>query len=356
MVHDGACGYALTVVRSRAMSDEARCRAIAMELSVLRLDGATVFDTVLPEVRAVLEVENLLVYSPALRLEGWELARYHCIGRYSSAKTKRLFTSFLAEAPPRFTTYDPRRPEVAQRNRVLEPCFEEVARTAYWRAVFVPLGLDRHHQLRVLLCEGASLLAWFGAIHSEPFEPRQRRIVSALVPALRRRLEIERRLDASELNRCALEAATEQIGRPTFIVGARGQLAHANSAGHALLDTRGAEVRCALREAVAGRPSALPFSTIPIADPGGGPAWLAVLHAGSAQDQIARCVDSAARRWQLTPRQRSVLQNVVEGHANATIAAVSNTSERAVELHVTALLDHAGVDSRAALVARVLLS
>ena len=30
----------------------------------------------------------------------------------------------------------------------------------------VPLGLQRHKQLRVLVCDGPALLAWVGAFHS----------------------------------------------------------------------------------------------------------------------------------------------------------------------------------------------
>jgi hypothetical protein len=46
----------------------------------------------------------------------------------------------------------------------------------------------------------------------------------------------------------------------------------------------------------------------------------------------------------------------VRGESNATFAANLDVSLRAIELHVTALLGYAGVDSRAALVAAVLLS
>jgi DNA-binding NarL/FixJ family response regulator len=59
-------------------------------------------------------------------------------------------------------------------------------------------------------------------------------------------------------------------------------------------------------------------------------------------------------RWQLTPRQGEVLGLVSRGLANATIAAALGCGDRAVELHLTALFDRAGVESRAALVARVL--
>jgi DNA-binding NarL/FixJ family response regulator len=45
---------------------------------------------------------------------------------------------------------------------------------------------------------------------------------------------------------------------------------------------------------------------------------------------------------------------VVRGMANATIAAELGISERAVEGHVSAIFDRAGVDNRAALVALVM--
>jgi DNA-binding CsgD family transcriptional regulator len=60
-------------------------------------------------------------------------------------------------------------------------------------------------------------------------------------------------------------------------------------------------------------------------------------------------------RWGLTPRQREVLGRVAGGDATGTIAAALGISERAIEMHLTALFDRVGVDSRAALVARVLL-
>jgi DNA-binding NarL/FixJ family response regulator len=319
-----------------------------------------VFETVLPEIRAVMGVECMFIYTPVLHIEGWELARYHSSGLPNNAKLKQLFTRFLAGAPARFGEYDATRPEPEQRNRVIDPFAkpllnEELSLSPYRRAVFVPLRLEHHRQLRVLLCDGADLLAWFGTLHPEPFEPRHRRILHALVPSLHRRLVIERRMNASELDRRALDVALEQLGGPAFILSSSGRLSHANGAGHALLATRNADVRSALRDVLAGRASALAFSVTRLDERGGSTAWLATLRARSAQDQIALCVANAARRWRLTARQRAVMQAIVEGDANATIAAASNTTERAVEQHVSALFDCTGVDSRAALVARVLL-
>jgi DNA-binding CsgD family transcriptional regulator len=343
-----------------ATRERAQCNAIAAELSTVRLDGTTVFEAILPELRATLDVESLLLYTPAVHLNGWVLDRFHSTGMLG-ARCKDLLARFLTTAPRRFGTYDPIRPEASQRNRVINPFAKLIEREAfeaspYYSAVFRPQRIERHHQLRVLLCEGPSLLTWFGTLHPEAFEPRHYRILRALIPALLRRLIVERRMQASELDHLVLDVAIERIGGPAFVIGAGGRLLHANEAGHTLLAERGTEVRTALHAAIAGRPAELAFSVTPLTERGAPRAWLATLRASSAQAQLTQCVAAASRRWQLTPRQRSVLQQLVEGHANATIAALANTSERAVELHVTALLDRAGVDSRAALVSRVLLA
>jgi len=71
-------------------------------------------------------------------------------------------------------------------------------------------------------------------------------------------------------------------------------------------------------------------------------------------ERIAGAVTAAATRGSLTPRQQEVLGLVVRGHANAAIAGWLGVSTRAVELHVTAILDRSGADNRASLVSRVL--
>lgn len=60
----------------------------------------------------------------------------------------------------------------------------------------------------------------------------------------------------------------------------------------------------------------------------------------------------AIAAWRPTERQGEVLEYVLEGHANKEIAEAVGVSPRTIEVHVTALLDKAGVDSRARLIAR----
>lgn len=95
------------------------------------------------------------------------------------------------------------------------------------------------------------------------------------------------------------------------------------------------------------------FELIPIRERGRAPYHIAILRPDT-DVQIVDRARTAAARWVLTPRQTEVLELVSRGLATATVAAILGVSERAVELHVTAIFDRVGVDSRAALINRVL--
>jgi DNA-binding NarL/FixJ family response regulator len=56
----------------------------------------------------------------------------------------------------------------------------------------------------------------------------------------------------------------------------------------------------------------------------------------------------------LTPRQAEVLELVAQGLSNRTIADTFRVSQRVVEIHVSAIFDKAGVESRAALLSMLL--
>ena len=56
----------------------------------------------------------------------------------------------------------------------------------------------------------------------------------------------------------------------------------------------------------------------------------------------------------LTPRERSVLELIVEGRRNLEIAAALEISERTVKFHVTGLFAKLGVSSRTQLVSLAL--
>ena len=96
--------------------------------------------------------------------------------------------------------------------------------------------MERMFQLRALVCEGSTLLAWVGALRSEPFSPREQRILQELVPSLQRRLELETRLREAGLLGSALEAALEALGQPAYVLTSKGRVVYANSAGRALAE------------------------------------------------------------------------------------------------------------------------
>ncbi|MGE5186007.1 MAG: hypothetical protein ACM31C_28320, partial [Acidobacteriota bacterium] len=237
--------------------DAHQLRAIATELAVLRLDGTSVLAEVLPEIRTLLDVDGMLCMCPVERPTGWAVERFDADHMPNPTKFRRTWLEFLARAPRRYAWYDPIRPEPWQRNKVLDaldiiPQGELEASPIYER-VLRPFSLHAHHQLRALVCDGASLLAWFGTFQQDTPTARQRQLLAALVPAMRRRLALERRLAAAPRVELALEAALDRLGAPAFVLDGSGRVQAANRSGEALLAARRTDVRRALVDAVAGR-------------------------------------------------------------------------------------------------------
>jgi DNA-binding CsgD family transcriptional regulator len=332
---------------------------IARELDIVHIASGSALDRCLPQIWRLLGTESALITSPVETTAGLVVERYHVAGLTDPTLVKQLLEAFFTTAPTRYAWYDVARPEVEQRNRVLEmhdlvgP--GELERSAVYERVLLPARLHAHRQPRILLCEGASLLGWFGAFHEGKVTARHRTRLARLAPIIRRRLRLERRLGSVPYVQAALEAALERLGAPAYVVDARGRIRHTNKAGHALLSLRAGEVRAALRDRLAGRHAALAFELSPLRETGVPPGHLAVLVETTRDARIEASLARATERWQLTRQQRNVLSHVVRGHANATIAAALQVTVRAVELHVSTLLDRVGVDSRAALVASVLL-
>ncbi len=71
-------------------------------------------------------------------------------------------------------------------------------------------------------------------------------------------------------------------------------------------------------------------------------------------DRIAALARAAGERWRLTPRQVQVLEHVARGLSNRQIAENLGCTVSTVESHLTAILGHAGVSRRAALLAELL--
>lgn len=339
--------------------DRKRVREIESALDVIVRGQPTGLATTVTPIRELLDAELVWTYRPVARLRGWDI-----VDAYGSNVPHAYIETFrqaVTDVDGDYAWFGVTRPQPAQRNRVLEARMAvELARPGYfettelYRRFFVPLRLARHHQLRVLLCDGPSLLAWFGTYQVDAPTPRQHRLLETLVPALRRRAILDRSLHASTFNTVALTAVLDQLGSPAFVLGARGEVHAANAAGRQRLDGDRQATAALLVDALAGRAPRDVVQLTELRSSGQRDGWLAVLPPSSTDARVDAAVSHARARWTLTARQTEVLRLLVRGLANATIADALGISERAVELHVTALLDRAGVDSRSALVCRVL--
>jgi PAS domain-containing protein len=164
------------------------------------------------------------------------------------------FDAWLSDKTFGWTGYNPIRPEPSQRNVVVDK--REIARwhdprtSPIVREMFPRLGVADDDQLRVLVCDGASLLAWVGAFQPGRFDARQKRLLRRLVPALRRRLIVERAVASGPHLRATLDAALEAIGAAAFVLNGSGGVAEANEAGRLLLAADRAGTLDALRESV----------------------------------------------------------------------------------------------------------
>jgi DNA-binding CsgD family transcriptional regulator len=336
-------------VVSSSRGDVAAVAEICQQLETLDLDRNDSLTRVCDDVRRLLDVDIVCLYSLDEAPAGLRLTRFHASGM--PQRFSHLFGEFLGSAPRRWGLYDAARPEPDQRNRVIESTrLVGQGGLPVLERVFAPVGLGDHGHLRALLCEGASLLGWFGALSSAPYTPRHVRILRALSRPVHARLLGQRRLQRARLAAAALDALIEEIASPAFIVDGRASVCESNAAGRALLARSDRDVHSALVDAFAGRAPAMPVRLTRLHERALAPHWLAIFQVDAAAARVA----AATRRFKLTPRESEVVAWIARGATNQRIAAELGCSERTVELHVTHILDKAGVASRTALVAALL--
>ena len=246
------------------------------------------------------------------------------------------------------------RPEPVQRNRSLtlpqlfrlSPRYRD---NRLRRVAFPEVGMGGWDQLRVLVCEGDSLLSWVGGFRSEPFTWREQRMLAELTPALRKRLWLERQLDVSEFALAGLDEALALLPGAAFVVQTGGRIVHANPAGRQRLEKDAKATRERIAACLRRPKDEGPFQLIPLAARGAPDHALAIERAGAPQPGADPAI--LARRFGLTPRQTQVLALLLRGYANRSIAADLQCAVNTVEHHVSAVLAKAGVDSRAELLA-----
>jgi DNA-binding CsgD family transcriptional regulator len=337
--------------------DESRSLdAVSAELNVLRTGDDAMARVVAP-IRELLEVDTVLVISPVLQAGGFGVERFHCSGSAAAGELEQLFTDFFVDAPARYAWYNAAEPERWQRNRVIDAldltCEHELAQSTVYERVLRPAALHRSRQPRILLCEGPTLLGWFGAFHDGPVESRHRAMLQRLCEPVRKRLALDRKLGVIARQQAALDATLGELAQPALILDAAGHILEMNAAGRALLASDRDGVVEGVTSAVHGRPSRLPLDLVRLKEPGTPTTWLALAR-GASDAPIATMIESASVRWGLSSRQREVLTHVVGGASNISIALARGVSQRAVEMQVSTLLARAGVATRGALVAAVL--
>jgi len=336
--------------------EDPRLVPIEAELGMLRLDGDAPLPDQLHALAELLGAARVVIASITTGALGLGLEHWRAV--LAPAGLRELVEALLATPIPGAAPFEPASVDARSRNRAFDlGAWLDRDAPGTWqdsplaREVGAPLGLATPHAVGALVYDGDVLLGWFGAVLPEPPTSRQLDMLDSLVPVVHRRLLIERTLRSASRQERALAAALDQLGAAAFVLGPTGAICETNAVARAVLADRHAEILGALADVFAGRASALPFELRPIAN---GAGWLAILRASTVDERIAEAVAVASVRWNLTPRQRDVLDLVARGHANATIGACLGVSERTVELHVSALLDRAGVDNRASLVSRVL--
>jgi DNA-binding CsgD family transcriptional regulator len=290
-----------------------------------------------------------------------------------------IFSDFLKRMEMRRGLHDPLRPQRSQRNRVLilpwarwcrgedpaevarelsadaaryglrRDAISEAAQTLWvCESSFRRLDIVAYNQMRVLLCEGPTMLAWFGAFQPEPFSERQRLLLKRIAAPLRERLVVERRAGGG-MGHAAMVAALEQVPAAAFLLDAQGTVLHANAVGRHRLDTQGGTMRLALKEALQRASGARgELALTQLKGPGLPPLFLAL--SGSHDDRVRFGIERARQHWQLTSREVEVLAQLASGRTNQDIADRLGCAPRTVEIHVSSLLRKAHADSRSQLI------
>ncbi|RKH51353.1 helix-turn-helix transcriptional regulator [Corallococcus llansteffanensis] len=347
--------------------------------------GSETLPTVLAALRDALRAERTAAYGVDVGPERYHTSFVHGVGFPEPPPVlTEVFDAFLPPAGSRFGYFDPARPPLLQRNRPLRftaiglaeglqalPAPVDEAGAPWERLgltqeewaqartqlsvhamrLYQRLGLEHMAQLRVLVCEGDTMLGWVGAFRPEPFTEREQHLLHALTPAIQRRMALDRRLREAGLLGPALGAALEVLGRPAWVVTFGGRVMHTNKAGQARLAQDAQGLTTQVRDCIRSPPGTGPlFSSGPLRTPGLPDHYL-VLDPGPPLDPGSR-LPVLTQRWGLTAREAQVLEHVVQGETNKAIALHLGCAERTVEVHVTHLLNKAQVESRSALISR----
>lgn len=246
---------------------------------------------------------------------------------------------------PRYFGYNPLIPDIGERNRSVCVTPSEVQRKPIGKLV-ARVGLADHFHLRALVCDGPVLLTWLGGLVPEAPSQRQHALLDRLVPTVRKRMRLDRRLRCDGQTRAALDACWEQLGVAGFVVNRRGAIEHGNAAGWSRLEREGRDLLERLHAALQGSGE---FEVHSLASAGQSGYLLIERPTADSQRRVRR----AAQRWSLSARQAEVAQLLVQGHSNERIAVELGVAIGTVEIHVSNILLKADCESRSQLVASI---
>lgn len=166
--------------------------------------------------------------------------------------------------------------------------------------------------------------------------------------------------------RATLETVVGALSCPAFVVDGTGQLLLANANGKKVLDRDGHSISTSLARIVAGDLSNPSWELVPLSTRKHPPGFLVLLKApgqditpaesarSAKHPKVDQAIVRASGLWKLTRRQKEVLELLACGLTNGLVAEMLNIGDRAVEYHVSAILDKAGADNRTMLIAKLL--
>jgi DNA-binding CsgD family transcriptional regulator len=344
----------------RVSTGDIRYHSLCEEIEVIRPGERATLAAPLGSLRELAELDSIVCMTAVPTTSAWLLEHFFTDNVPNPTRFRQLASGYLARSSGLAGLFDPRVPEHARRRNTLIDLAARVPPKLYeqsriYRELLEPLRLHRDRVVRAVLYDGETAVAWFGTLHARPLTQVQYRLLSGVLPALRRRLFTERRIAEAAVVGAALRVILDRIAAAAFVVGPAGRLVEANEAGRALLTVRRADVSAALRAALSGGASPMPVELTSLDERGAPHHWLAIVRTSSDHARVVDAIARAAAELRLTRRQRDVLEQVITGKSNAAIAAALHVTDRAIEQHLTAIFDRAAVGSRAALINYVLL-
>jgi DNA-binding CsgD family transcriptional regulator len=345
----------------RARLDRRRARLVAdlgAALTTMPVNAPTALETHIADIRSALEVDVALTYCVLDAGDRLHLRFLHGSGdpKLDFTRIRDAFGKWLRDFPGKrgWAAYNPIRPELAQRNRVFRPsrdgdpsAFRPVARALYPR-----FGIAAFDQMRVLICDDSTLLAWLGVFHPEPLAGWQHAALHSLVKPLRCRLIVEKRLQSYDRTKSALDVLLESTGTAVFVLSDGGAVEPGNGLARAALRADRTGTLEALRAARRGDGRTGSYVITPLGTRGADGSYLAMARTSDAPLHRAKCA-AAKSRFRLTERQTEVLERLLQGATGKGISSALGISPSTLQKHMAALFERTGVENRYALIARV---